>query len=385
MSEHPRKTNHMPTAKRAPAMWEEGTTVTRALQATSAVAAIARGGGVGSKMGPLTRGLVPDDPQLRGAGVLALAGLGSGVLYGLASKNLLRSDWLIPSIQPWQVLTAVTWAANMKATRSKGRLDGRSSRDSSNGGGGGRGKRKKTPATPPVRFFSPAGWAFAIWGPIFLGEFIFVLFQLLPVDYVRESWWLSDISPWFAGAMLCQSLWCASFRPWARDAGLLWVPTLMLGGVAVALGGVHSILRDAWFEGTMRIPQYLLAHVPISLHFGWITCASLVNLNGFFASIPRLSEHFKVVASVCTVIAATILGAVITFSREDPLFAAVVAWALWAVGSPTGWNDLKGRVDPGAIRLQELTAKGGAVFSMATICLLLGLNLKRTMFPDGNA
>ena len=42
-------------------------------------------------------------PQLRGAGVLALAGLGSGVLYGLASKNLLRSDWLIPFVQPWQV------------------------------------------------------------------------------------------------------------------------------------------------------------------------------------------------------------------------------------------------------------------------------------------
>ena len=37
------------------------------------------------------------------------------------------------------------------------------------------------------------------------GELIFVLFQLLPVDYVRESWWLSEISPWFAGAMLFQA------------------------------------------------------------------------------------------------------------------------------------------------------------------------------------
>lgn len=36
----------------------------------------------------------------------------------------------------------------------------------------------------------------------------------------------------------------------------------------------------------------------------------------------------------------------------------------------------QGRVDPGAIRLQELAAKGGAVFAMAAVCLLLGLSLK---------
>eukprot|EP00904_Undaria_pinnatifida_P009798 jgi/Undpi1/5949/HiC_scaffold_2.g01223.m1 len=358
--------------KRAPLGWEEGATVTCTLRATT-VATVTRGGAVSSEEGPPTHRLVPDNPQLRGAGVLALAGLGSGVLYALASNNLLRADWPIPFVQPWQVLTAATWWANMAANRSTGRLDGNSVRNSSNGGGG---KNKKTPVPPPIRFFTPAGWAFAIWGPIFLGEFLFVLLQLLPVDYVRESWWLSDISPWFAGAMLFQSLWCASFRPWARDAGLLWVPTLMLGSVAVALGGVHGILRTAWFDEDMDVLQYLVAHVPISLHFGWISCASLVNLNGYFASIPRLTNRFKLVASVLTIIAATVLGAVITRIREDPLYVAVLAWALWAVGSPAGWSGLEGRIDPGDIRLQELTAKGGSILAMAAVCLLLGASVK---------
>lgn len=60
-----------------------------------------------------------------------------------------------------------------------------------------------------------------------------------------------------------QTLWCLSFRPWARDNGLLWLPALLLGGVAVALGGLHGILREAWFASDMTVLQYLVIHVPL--------------------------------------------------------------------------------------------------------------------------
>lgn len=42
-------------------------------------------------------------------------------------------------------------------------------------------------------------------------------------------------------------------------------------------------------------------------------------------------------------------------------------------------------MDPGAIRVQELTAKGGAVFAVAAVCLLLGLSLNHMIFPGGDA
>ncbi|CAN0467859.1 unnamed protein product, partial [Hapterophycus canaliculatus] len=70
--------------------------------------------------------------------------------------NLLRASWPITFVDPWQVLTASAWAINMRANSVKGRLDG-TRQDTSSG-------------QKPVRFFSPAGWAFAIWAPIFLGE-----------------------------------------------------------------------------------------------------------------------------------------------------------------------------------------------------------------------
>jgi len=53
-----------------------------------------------------------------------------------------------------QVLVASAWAINMRATYAAGRLDGRS----------------RASGPRPVRFFTPASWAFAIWAPIFAGE-----------------------------------------------------------------------------------------------------------------------------------------------------------------------------------------------------------------------
>lgn len=51
----------------------------------------------------------------------------------------------------------------------------------------------------PVR--PPPPRAFPRWRS---GELIFVAFQLMPLPSIRGSWWLSDMSPWFAGAMLFQ-------------------------------------------------------------------------------------------------------------------------------------------------------------------------------------
>lgn len=69
-----------------------------------------------------------------------------------------------------------------------------------------------------------------------------------------------------------------------------------------------------------------------------------MNLNGYLASIAKLSNGFKLGASLFSVAAAVVLGVGITLLREDPIYGAVVAWALWAVGSPAGWDELRVRV-----------------------------------------
>ncbi|CAN0349595.1 unnamed protein product, partial [Ectocarpus sp. 13 AM-2016] len=59
--------------------------------------------------------------------------------------------------KPTQVLTLTSWAINTAAVSAGGRLDGPEPED------------PKDAKLPLVRYFMPAGWAFSIWGPIFLG------------------------------------------------------------------------------------------------------------------------------------------------------------------------------------------------------------------------
>ncbi|CAN0506781.1 unnamed protein product, partial [Phaeothamnion confervicola] len=166
--------------------------------------------------------------------VVALAASG-GVglwIYNLYITNALISSWGLPLLEPWQALALFTWAANMFAVRQRGRLDGPRARSAA---------ADNAAATSDVRFFTPAGWAFAIWGPIFLGEMLYIVFQCLP----GSAFWLADLAPFFAGAMAAQTLWCFAFRPWAVDSGRLWLPAALLTTGAACLGGAHRVLRAA--------------------------------------------------------------------------------------------------------------------------------------------
>ncbi|CAN0165976.1 unnamed protein product, partial [Discosporangium mesarthrocarpum] len=136
--------------------------------------------------------------------------------------------------------------------------------------------------------------------------------------------------------MPTQTLWCLSFRAWARDAGLLWLPTLMLGGAAVALGGAQGVLRDAWYEGDMGMLEWCLTHLPLSLHFGWVSCASLVNLNGFLAYLPGLSNGSKLAASVASISVAVALALAVAVLRGESVVPGVIAWALASIASKEG-------------------------------------------------
>lgn len=297
--------------------------------------------------------LLPAKPVQRAISLGALAAAGCGGLYYAAQSGLLISGGL--PVQPWQVLTLVSWAGNTAAIFSGGRLDG-----------GGKGSSMEEPTSlPPVRFFSPAGWAFAIWGGIISGEMAMAVYQALPLTAVRaSSGWLSQLSPWLGGTFLLQTCWCFSFREWARDSGLLWFPAALLGGTGVCLGGAHAVLRSV--GGSMSGLQYALIHLPLSLHFGWISCATLVNLNGYLSLLPKFSDKALLRFSLTSIATGVSLAVVVTTKSGDPVYAGVVAWALSAIASEAGWKSMKGRVDIATLQTQQTAARIGAVICAAT-------------------
>lgn len=120
-----------------------------------------------------------------------------------------------------------------------------------------------------MRFFTPSAYAFAIWAPIFLGELLLTFYQLGSGKLAPKLQpYLARLAPPLAQAFAAQSLWCVAFRPWVGR--MQFVPSALLALTAVGLARVHTVLREAVAAGAVRPVDYLLVHLPLSLHFGWV-------------------------------------------------------------------------------------------------------------------
>jgi len=262
---------------------------------------------------------------------------------------------------PWQILNLLSFAINMFAVTVPGRVD----------------QQQAAPQTPKdIRFFTPAGWAFAIWAPIFLGEAFISLYQCLPYNFMKESRLFSNISPYWVTAMSLQSIWCSAFRPWAVDNGFLWIPASLLTATGLALFEVNRIMQlEA--KTNLGVWGYIFLSIPVSLHFGWISAASLVSWNGVLAS-TKMKIEIKLACAFFSAYLATGLGAFLSFYQRDPIYAFVICWALAAVADKKGWEKLNGAIDDATLKALAISASGGSIFLFVTSFLVAGMiNFKK--------
>jgi hypothetical protein len=264
-------------------------------------------------------------------------------LYG--SAPLLQKFALEASLPVLAVARALSYSINIASVSVPGRMDG----DASEMKEGPMSARKGT------SLVTPRGWAFAIWGPIFLGELISVLAPFFSLHHHhttgKHEWMVNMIrttSGPFIRAQLFQSLWCAAFRPkytgYAR-----WISTGMLSMTAFCLNEAHRTLtiRSETSSGynSLSVLNTAIYSLPIALHFGWTTAASLVNLNGSVSHFSNtLSQKTRNIIGHLSVGLATCVGLFITIQRHAPIYGGVIAWALSAVAD--GMNQrLMGGVD----------------------------------------
>jgi hypothetical protein len=172
---------------------------------------------------------------------------------------------------------------------------------------------------------APEGWAFAIWGPIFLGEIVFCALQLFaPEDSKVSVTNVEFVSGW-ASACVAQTLWCASFRPIFAQSGQLWVSAVFLALTPMCLSRAHAV-----FTVRNDSKREAITYFPFALHFGWTSAAALVNLNAVVAYSGAGANTIAAVGHL-SIIPALVLGVFIAFRRNAPVYAFVLAWALAAV------------------------------------------------------
>lgn len=170
----------------------------------------------------------------------------------------------------------------------------------------------------------PAGYAFSIWGLIYLGALAFAVHHARPSragdPMMRRIGWFA------AAAYLGQGLW-------SRTAEL---GQLALTGLVVAATLAAAVLA---YRPTVTPPAHLdrattwSVRAPLALHLGWLTLAAILTTTEALraAGVGDLLLG-PAVWSVVVLLAAGVIAAAVTVLRPGSLaFPGAVVWGLVAV------------------------------------------------------
>ncbi|WP_412560139.1 tryptophan-rich sensory protein [Winogradskyella sp. MIT101101] len=176
--------------------------------------------------------------------------------------------------------------------------------------------------------FTPAGYAFSIWGIIYLLLFGFVIYQgrSLFVD-VKNDDFILKTGWWFVLSCIFNSLWVFA---WVYDfTGLSCVLILFL---------LFSLFKVVW-NNRMELddepfPTILFLWWPFVVYSGWVTVASIVNISSYLVKLGwdgfGMSDLFWTILLIGV---AVVINLFAIWNRNMREFALVGIWALIGIGN----------------------------------------------------
>ncbi|MFO7720730.1 MAG: tryptophan-rich sensory protein [Gillisia sp.] len=173
--------------------------------------------------------------------------------------------------------------------------------------------------------FTPAGYAFAIWGLIFLSLLAYASFQIYKAFSDKDADFISKTGPWFIIANVANAAWV-----------VVWL--LEYTGISVILMFVilFSLLRIVLNTNMERwdAPLKIIAFTwwPICLYAGWITVATIANVSAYLSKIEWDGWIFNETQwTIIMILIAGIINILMIYKRNMREFAAVAVWALFAI------------------------------------------------------
>lgn len=169
---------------------------------------------------------------------------------------------------------------------------------------------------------TPANYAFAIWGLIYLGLIAYGIYQLLPAQ--RHAPIIHRVDRLLIIACLAQIAWVYLFT-----LQLFWLSVIAM--LAILLPLIGAYLQLGIGKRVSREFKWLV-HVPFSIYLGWISVATIVNI----ASALYISgwDGWGISAVGWTVIMLLIgaaIASIVAIQRVDIAFTLVFIWAYIAI------------------------------------------------------
>jgi hypothetical protein len=174
----------------------------------------------------------------------------------------------------------------------------------------------------PVQI-TPANYAFAIWGVVYLGLMAFGIYQFQSTERhnprLERSGYLLTI------ACVAQCAWIYLFL-----ARLFPLSIVAMLGILLPLIVMYQCLGIGQ-QNVSKQEQWFLK-IPISIYLGWISVATVVNV----ASSLYVSEWdgWGIAPTAWTVLMMLVSGALATYifiERHDTAYVLVIVWALLGI------------------------------------------------------
>ena len=183
-------------------------------------------------------------------------------------------------------------------------------------------------------YFTPAGYAFSIWGLIYVGLLAFIIYQSKGLFGSGEApSVVSKIGWMFVISCIANCLWILA---WLYDfTGLsVFIMAILLSSL------ISIILRTRMELDLVTFKKVALEWWPFAMYFGWITVAIIANIAAYLTKLRW--DGFGISAITWTVImisTAAIIHLVLIWKRNLRESASVGAWGLAAV-AVANWNNV---------------------------------------------
>lgn len=174
--------------------------------------------------------------------------------------------------------------------------------------------------------FTPAGYAFSIWGLIYLGLLGFVIYYgPFTKNTEAKEKTVSNIGWWFVISCVANCLWIVA---WLYEYTLLTIPIMIL----IFISLMKIILNNKEKIEAKELQTTIFLRWPFYIYSGWISVALIADVAAYLKKIEWSGFGFS--ETIWTIIMfsiATLIHLYMVWKRNMLSFAWVAVWALIAI------------------------------------------------------
>lgn len=174
--------------------------------------------------------------------------------------------------------------------------------------------------------FTPAGYAFSIWGVIYLGLLAFVIYQGKGLFRSGSSDRIVDeIGGWFILSCAANVSWIIAFLNDRIGLSVIIMTVLLFSLIRI-------IIRTRMELDDASLKRIAFVWWPFSFYSGWVTVALIANVAAWLVKLGWNGFGWSEVTwTVLMMGVAGIINVIITWTRNMREFALVGVWGLAAI------------------------------------------------------